>query len=347
MMWRSSYPEVPVGGTTLPAMVQATIERRSEHTALIDGASGASVSYAEFGRRVERISAWLARPGSGARAHRCHLGAEHSTVGGVRAGRHAAGRRGDRDEPELDARRPRHRSPTPAPTVIVTTPPLAEAAAAMAGDPARRDVRRRIRATALRDGAGLRRSGATGRHRSGRGGPAAVLQRNHRTAQGRSADPHQPRDDGAAGAGGGPVRRAGHGPGAGAVLPRPRRHRHPGRAAGRRRHRRHRSPLRTRVGARRHRAAPDQRDRGAAAGRRLPRSPSGRRRAGSVLAGTARRRRRPAAGRGATGRRRPAAGLRRRPGLGSDRDDRRASAFPTGSIPAHPAPWAGSCRTPS
>lgn len=63
MIWRSRYPDVPVGGTTLPAMVQTRIERRPERTALIDGVSGASVSYAEFGRRVERISAWLAHHG--------------------------------------------------------------------------------------------------------------------------------------------------------------------------------------------------------------------------------------------------------------------------------------------
>jgi len=66
MMWRSSYPDVPVGGTTLPAMVQARIERQPDRIALVDGASGASVTYAEFGRRVERISAWLAHQGIGA-----------------------------------------------------------------------------------------------------------------------------------------------------------------------------------------------------------------------------------------------------------------------------------------
>ncbi|MET8148910.1 AMP-binding protein, partial [Actinoplanes sp. NPDC005259] len=65
MIWRSGYPEVPVGGTTLPAMVESAIERRGEHTALIDGPSGASVSYAELGRRVLRISAWLAGRGVG------------------------------------------------------------------------------------------------------------------------------------------------------------------------------------------------------------------------------------------------------------------------------------------
>src|SRR4029453_8309815 len=53
----------PVGGTTLPAMVHSTIQRQPDRTAMIDAASGASVSYAELGRRVERISAWLAHHG--------------------------------------------------------------------------------------------------------------------------------------------------------------------------------------------------------------------------------------------------------------------------------------------
>jgi acyl-CoA synthetase (AMP-forming)/AMP-acid ligase II len=63
MVWRSSYPDVAVGGATLPAMVETVIERQPDRIALVDGASGASVTYAEFGRRVERISAWLAHHG--------------------------------------------------------------------------------------------------------------------------------------------------------------------------------------------------------------------------------------------------------------------------------------------
>lgn len=66
MIWNSEYADVPVGGATLPAMVQAAIEKQPDRTALIEGASGASVTYAEFGRRVERISAWLAHRGIGA-----------------------------------------------------------------------------------------------------------------------------------------------------------------------------------------------------------------------------------------------------------------------------------------
>ncbi len=62
-MWTSPYPAVPVGGTTLPAMVAAAAAAHPERTALVDGPTGAAVSYAELQRRVARISGWLAGPG--------------------------------------------------------------------------------------------------------------------------------------------------------------------------------------------------------------------------------------------------------------------------------------------
>lgn len=68
MTWSSSYPDVPVGGTTLPALVAEAAERHPDRIALVDGPSGAAVSYRELARRVERIAAWLhadgLRPGS-------------------------------------------------------------------------------------------------------------------------------------------------------------------------------------------------------------------------------------------------------------------------------------------
>src|SRR5262245_2897072 len=63
MIWRSSYPEVPVGGTTVPAMVQSAIDGRPDQTAMIDGTGRGSGTDPEFGRRVERISAWLSHHG--------------------------------------------------------------------------------------------------------------------------------------------------------------------------------------------------------------------------------------------------------------------------------------------
>jgi acyl-CoA synthetase (AMP-forming)/AMP-acid ligase II len=62
-MWMSPYPPVQVGGTTLPALVDAAVAAYPDRTALVDGPSGASVTYAELGRRIARISAWLAGPG--------------------------------------------------------------------------------------------------------------------------------------------------------------------------------------------------------------------------------------------------------------------------------------------
>jgi acyl-CoA synthetase (AMP-forming)/AMP-acid ligase II len=62
-IWRSTYPDIEVGGTTLPALVQQAIERHPTRTALIDGESGHAVTYQEFGHRVERISAWLVHQG--------------------------------------------------------------------------------------------------------------------------------------------------------------------------------------------------------------------------------------------------------------------------------------------
>ena len=63
MIWTSTYPEVAVGGATLHGMVFDAIERHPDRIALVDGVSGASVSYAELGRRVSRISAWLVADG--------------------------------------------------------------------------------------------------------------------------------------------------------------------------------------------------------------------------------------------------------------------------------------------
>jgi acyl-CoA synthetase (AMP-forming)/AMP-acid ligase II len=62
-IWRSNYPDVDVGGATLPSIVDKAIERHPGRTALVEGESGKAVTYAEFGHRVERISAWLARRG--------------------------------------------------------------------------------------------------------------------------------------------------------------------------------------------------------------------------------------------------------------------------------------------
>ncbi len=133
MIWYSGYPDVPVGGTTLPAMVQAVIDRQPDRVALIDGPSGASVSYAELGRRVERISAWLAGRGVSA-GHSVALWAPNTppwaafALATMRLGAAVTAM-----NPGWTAREAQAQFADSGAAVIVTTPHLAKPAAAMAG----------------------------------------------------------------------------------------------------------------------------------------------------------------------------------------------------------------------
>jgi acyl-CoA synthetase (AMP-forming)/AMP-acid ligase II len=133
IIWRSDYPDVAVGGTTLPAMVQAAIERQPDRIALIEGASGASVTYAEFGRRVERISAWFAHHGVAA-GDTVALWAPNTPPWAACA--LAAMRLGARVtavNPGWTARETATQLADAGATVAVAAPHLAEAAAGMAG----------------------------------------------------------------------------------------------------------------------------------------------------------------------------------------------------------------------
>jgi acyl-CoA synthetase (AMP-forming)/AMP-acid ligase II len=65
MVWTSSYETVEVGGTTLPAMVLDTARTEGGRPALIDGASGAVVSYELLGARIEAVAAGLRARGFG------------------------------------------------------------------------------------------------------------------------------------------------------------------------------------------------------------------------------------------------------------------------------------------
>ena len=97
------------------------------------------------------------------------------------------------------------------------------------------------------------------------------------------------------------------------------------------------------LAARPDRPAPDHLHRGAAAGGRRPRPPAPALSSLELLAvGGAPL---PLAVHEALAARLPR--LRRRTGLGPDRDHCRRSAYRTGSTRARPAPWAGCCRTPS
>jgi acyl-CoA synthetase (AMP-forming)/AMP-acid ligase II len=63
MLWRSGYAPVEVGGATLDAMVRATAARVPGRPALVDGASGNGVTYAELVGRADRVAARLAELG--------------------------------------------------------------------------------------------------------------------------------------------------------------------------------------------------------------------------------------------------------------------------------------------
>jgi acyl-CoA synthetase (AMP-forming)/AMP-acid ligase II len=65
MIWRSDSDPVPVGGTTLDAMVREAAAHFPHRPALVDGASGGGLSYAELAGRADRVAALLAERGLG------------------------------------------------------------------------------------------------------------------------------------------------------------------------------------------------------------------------------------------------------------------------------------------
>ena len=65
MIRHSDYEPVDVGGETFDAMVRATAARVPHRPALVDGAGGGGVTYAELVRRADRVAALLAERGLG------------------------------------------------------------------------------------------------------------------------------------------------------------------------------------------------------------------------------------------------------------------------------------------
>ena len=59
MMWESESSLGPVGEETVSDLVDASITTHADRTALVDGSTGRSVTYAELARRVDRIAAWM------------------------------------------------------------------------------------------------------------------------------------------------------------------------------------------------------------------------------------------------------------------------------------------------
>jgi acyl-CoA synthetase (AMP-forming)/AMP-acid ligase II len=62
---QSAHPPVEVGGAPLDAMVRASAARVPHRPALVDGAGGDGVTYAELARRADRVAALLAERGLG------------------------------------------------------------------------------------------------------------------------------------------------------------------------------------------------------------------------------------------------------------------------------------------
>lgn len=63
MVWRSTSEPIDTGGATLHASILATAEAMGDRLALVDGASGAAVTYEALAARIERTAAGLAARG--------------------------------------------------------------------------------------------------------------------------------------------------------------------------------------------------------------------------------------------------------------------------------------------
>ena len=63
MTWTSDYEPVEVGDTTFHELIAVTAARHGERVAVVDGASGAGVTYATLVARSERVAATLAARG--------------------------------------------------------------------------------------------------------------------------------------------------------------------------------------------------------------------------------------------------------------------------------------------
>ncbi len=182
MIWQSDHPPVEVGGATLDAMVRATAARVPHRPALVDGASGDGVTYAELVRRADRVAALLAERGLGP-GDVLAIWLPNLPVwagvalGAMRAGVAVTGVSPAATDRELEAQ-------------------LEDSGAQARRHPPRhgRARRRAGRHRGRRRAAVRARASAVGerRHRA-----AAVLERDDRPAQGRRHHPPQPLDRGA------------------------------------------------------------------------------------------------------------------------------------------------------
>jgi acyl-CoA synthetase (AMP-forming)/AMP-acid ligase II len=135
-MWTSPYPPVEVGGTTLHRMVLEAATRFGDRPALVDGASGAVVSYRLLAERVEGVAAGLAARGFGPADVLALWAPNLPQWAGVALGAMAVGGTVTGASPAATERELRTQLADAGASVLVTVPPLvpaARSAAAAAG----------------------------------------------------------------------------------------------------------------------------------------------------------------------------------------------------------------------
>lgn len=135
-MWTSPYPPVEVGGTTLHRMVLEAAARFGDRPALVDGASGAVVSYRLLAERVEGVAAGLAARGFGPGDVLALWAPNLPQWARVALGAMAAGGTVTGASPAATERELRTQLADAGASVLVTVPPLvpaARSAAAAAG----------------------------------------------------------------------------------------------------------------------------------------------------------------------------------------------------------------------
>jgi acyl-CoA synthetase (AMP-forming)/AMP-acid ligase II len=140
MVWTSDYEPIAVGGATLPELVLEAAARAGAKPALIDGHSGAEVSYAALAEGIEAVAAGLAARGFG-EGDVLALSAPNSpqwaeaALGAMAAGGCVTGANPAATERELTAQLRDARA-----SVLMTTPPLLDAARGAAASAGVREV---------------------------------------------------------------------------------------------------------------------------------------------------------------------------------------------------------------
>ncbi|MET0511727.1 MAG: AMP-binding protein [Thermoleophilaceae bacterium] len=140
MVWTSGYEPVEVGGTTLPAMVLDAAATAGERPALVDGASGARVSYATLAERIESVAAGLRARGFGEGDVLALWAPNLPQWAGVALGAMAAGGTVTGIPPQATERELNTHLRDSGASVLVTLPSLAQAARSAAEMSAVRDL---------------------------------------------------------------------------------------------------------------------------------------------------------------------------------------------------------------